>query len=89
MMMMMMMIMMHDDCTLQVAFSEDESWGQVGNDADYAKTYDFFSSKEFSVVIVYINQHYQVVIKKTSCQENHDDFFNFVGSHPFIYYYHC
>lgn len=76
-----------DDCII-LAFPEDEYWDQVGIDADYAKKYDVLTSKDFSLVMGYINHHYQVAYRKNKQSGNHDDFVKFVGSRHFLYYYH-
>jgi len=56
-----------DDCII-LAFPEDEYWDQVGIDADYAKKYDVLTSKDFSLVMGYINHHIKLPIEKTNNQ---------------------
>ena len=77
-----------DDDSNNLAFSQDPYWEQMGIDNCYPKTYDTLSSVEFSMAMGYINYHYQIAYRNNKKSGSHDDFVNFVGSRPYIYYYH-
>ena len=77
-----------DDDSNNLAFSQDPYWEQMGIDSCYPTTYDALSSVEFSIAMGYIDYLYQIAYRNNKKSGSYDDFVNFVGSRPYIYYYY-
>ena len=60
----------------------------AGIDSYYPKTYDALFSVKFSMAMGYIDYLYQIAYRNKKKSGSYDDFVNFVGSRPYIYYYH-
>ena len=61
---------------------------QTGVCIDIPSDFDILSSRDFSDIMEYLNFHYQVADRKNKSSGCHDDFENFVGTHPYLHYYH-
>jgi hypothetical protein len=62
------------------AFPEVVYFEQEGVSIDVASEFDVLTSQDFSVVMEYLNFHYQVAHRKNKSSRSHDDFANFVGT---------
>ena len=70
------------------AFPEVVYFEQAGVCIDIPSDFDVLTSRDISDIVGYLNFHYQVAHRKNKSSGCHDDFANFVGMHPYTYYYH-
>ena len=86
------LLLSYNDTTNNVindfAFPEEIYFEQAGVSIDVASEFDVLTSKDFSDVMGYLNFHYQVAHRKNKSSGSHGDFANFVGTCPYLLYYH-
>jgi hypothetical protein len=86
------LLLSYNDTTNNVisgfALPEVMYFEQAGVYIDFASEFDVLTSKDISDVLGYLNFHYQVAHRKDKSSGNHDDFANFVGTCPYLLYYH-
>ena len=86
------LLLSYNDTTNNVingfAFPEVMYFEQAGVSVDVASEFDVLPSKAFSDIMGYLNLHYQVAHRKNKSTESHDYFANFVGTCPYLLYYH-
>jgi hypothetical protein len=86
------LLLSYNDTTNNVingfVFPEVMYFEQAGVSIDVASEFDVLTSKDFSDVMGYLNFHYQVAHRKNKSSGSHDDFANFVGTCPYLLYYH-
>ena len=70
------------------SFPEVVYFEQAGVCIDVPSDFDVLTSRDISDVMGYLHFHYQVLHRKNNASGCHDDFANFVGMHPYTYYYH-
>ena len=86
------LLLSYNDTTNNVingfASPEEMYFEQAVVSIDFASEFDVLTSKDFSDVMGYLNFHYQVAHRKNKSSGSHDDFANFVGTCPYLLYYH-
>ena len=86
------LLLSYKDTTTSVingfAFLDIMCFEQAGESIDVASEFDVLTLKDFSNLMGYLNFHYQVAHRKNKSSGSHANFTNFVGTHPYLLFYH-
>jgi hypothetical protein len=72
----------------QFAFKENHFFESSGVSLTCTEDFDQLESADVKSAMEYLNFHYQDAFRKFKLSGNHDDFEKFVGTRPYLFYYH-